>query len=185
MVDEKRYQIVEWLYENLDEDDWATIEKLKAAALAKDDDKERIRSWMKNSDWVNVDYDGKTVQSKIDEYQEREETKRTESAEPSSLRGSIRSATSQSDLDKLPSRGEIGRTFSKETADEIIDEIETRASQINTLAVEFESDMVSRIQGATSLGELDDLEGEVGGAHTVVSEERLLREIRSRRSEVE
>jgi hypothetical protein len=173
------YQIVDWLYDNLDDEDFRDEDTLRKAALAKDK-YGSIEGWMnRSSDWLNDTYEvtetwekstsnvGRSLQMKIDEFEEKPDFEEIER--------NIRAAKTREELsDAIPSRRELREYDEGRRLIDLQDEL---ANQFRNVAEEYLDEMSARIDAA-SVDEVSALRAEIErDATTTQVEDELLSQL--------
>lgn len=180
--------VIDWIYERTDDEDYESETKLKSA-LTSDDTKRRIRDWIDGKGYTpsgRAVYET-AIQSRIDEFVAKKEEVEEVKVAVSEYESIIARAETQVDIAELPTRGQLRRDLGAEEAQRIIDLSEEKAGELATLSEEAFSDTSSEISRVATIAGLDVVSDELDEIpHLTTSDRVTLRsQIRSRMAEFE
>ena len=147
------YQIVEWLYNQLDDEDFEDLDTLKEAIRAKDEGDNKIKGWLDSysaNSWVDQDYKGTSLSDGI-----------TEEEEIEALKGQIEAATNRDELPELSS-AQVGRQYGKEAREEYSEALAEKGEELDSLEQELEKEVQQEINQATTVVELEAIDTSQG-----------------------
>lgn len=184
------YQIVDWIYGNLADDDFTDEDTLKDAINNLKDPHGSLKGWMNSyaSDgWLDESYDkgtedktpvtyGGTLREALEEEpgegpppEPPEEV--TEQIEE--VTEQIEAAISQEDIDKaIPSRTQLRKDIGIESAQELIDSSEEKATELLTASQEVFVKVGTEIEEAETNKDLDNILGRLDKIENLLVDDR-------------